>query len=63
MSDQVSDRERYYIEGVYYQQSERTYDKAIEAYDELLEIYPDDFIGNNNLGELYAGLEDWDKAI
>ncbi|GAI18766.1 unnamed protein product, partial [marine sediment metagenome] len=63
LSDQVSDRERYYIEGVYYQQSERTYDKAIEAYNELLKIYPDDFIGNSNLGELYADLEEWDKAI
>ena len=63
LSDRVSDRERYYIEGVYYQQSEKTYEKAIETYNELLEIYPDDFIGNNNLGELYADLEDWDKAI
>lgn len=63
LSDRVSDRERYYIEGVYYQQSEKTYDKAIEAYDELLKIYPDDRIGNNNLGALYVELEEWDKAI
>jgi len=63
LSDRVSDRERYYIEGVYYQQSEKTYDKAIQTYKELLEIYPGDYIGNNNLGELYADLEDWDKAI
>jgi serine/threonine protein kinase/predicted Zn-dependent protease len=63
LSDRVSDRERYYIEGVYYHQSESTYDKAIETYNELLEIYPDDFVGNNNLGELYVDLEDWDKAI
>jgi serine/threonine protein kinase/Tfp pilus assembly protein PilF len=63
LRDRVSDRERYYIEGVYYQQSESTFDKAIETYKELLEIYPDDYIGNNNLGELYATLEDWDKAI
>jgi tetratricopeptide (TPR) repeat protein len=63
LSDRVSDRERYYIEGVYYQQSEKTYDKAIETYNELLEIYPGDFIGNNNLGELYADLEDWDKVV
>jgi len=63
LRDRVSDRERYYIEGVYYQQSERTFDKAIQTYEELLEIYPDDYIGNNNLGELYATLEDWDKTI
>jgi len=63
LSNRVSDRERYYIEGVYYHQSETTYDKAIEAYNELLKIYPDDSIGNNNLGELYTDLEEWDKAI
>ena len=63
LSDRVSDRERYYIEGVYYGQSERTYDKAIEAHNELLKIYPDDFIGNSNLGDIYTDLEDWDKAI
>jgi len=63
LSERVSDRERFYIEGVYYQQSERTYDKAIEAYNELLKIYPDDLIGNNNLGALYADLEEWEKAI
>ncbi|MCK4556398.1 MAG: tetratricopeptide repeat protein, partial [Candidatus Aminicenantes bacterium] len=63
LSDKVSDRERYYIHGVYYLQSENTYDKAIEAYTELLKVYPDDSIGNNNLGALYAMLEEWDKAI
>jgi tetratricopeptide (TPR) repeat protein len=63
LSDRVSDRERYYIEGVYHEQSEGTYDKAIETYNELLKIYPDDLIGNNNLGDIYADLEDWDKAI
>jgi serine/threonine protein kinase/Tfp pilus assembly protein PilF len=63
LSDRVSDRERYYIEGVYHEQSERTYDKAIETYNELLKTYPDDLIGNNNLGDIYADLEDWDKAI
>jgi serine/threonine protein kinase/Tfp pilus assembly protein PilF len=63
LSDRVSDRERYYIEGVYYQQSEKTFDKAIETYNELLKIYPDDYIGNNNLGEIYIDLEEWHKAI
>jgi len=63
LSDRVSDRERYYIEGVYYYQSESTFDKAIEVHNELLKIYPDDYIGNANLGGLYADLEEWDKAI
>jgi len=63
LSDHVSDRERFYIQGTFYLQSEKTYDKAIEAYNELLKLYPDDFIGNNNLGFLYADLEEWNKAI
>jgi len=63
LSDRVSERERYYIEGVYYLQSESTYDKAIETYNELLKIYPDDRIGNNNLGRSYQELEEWDKSI
>lgn len=63
LSEKVSDRERYYIQGVYYYQSENAFDKAIEAYSKLLEVYPDDSIGNNNLGALYADLEEWDKAI
>jgi len=63
LSDQVSERERYYIHGVFYSQSEATYAKAIEAYDTLLQLYPGDSIGNNNLGALYMFLEEWDKAI
>ena len=63
LSDRVSERERYYIHGVFYSQSEATFDKAIKAYAELLNIYPDDFIGNNNLGAMYAAQEEWDKAV
>jgi len=63
LSDRVSERERYHIHGVFYSQSETTYAKAIEAYDTLLQLYPDDSIGNNNLGALYAFLEEWDKAL
>jgi serine/threonine protein kinase/Tfp pilus assembly protein PilF len=62
LSDRVSDRERYIIQGDFYRQSENTYDKAIEAYDKLLELYPEDLIGNANSGLLYIFLEEWDKA-
>jgi serine/threonine protein kinase len=63
LSDQVSDRERYIIQGDYYRESEKTYDKAIEVYDTLLKLYPEDGIGNNNLSMIYFDLEEWDKAI
>ncbi|MFX0206261.1 MAG: protein kinase [Candidatus Hodarchaeota archaeon] len=63
LSDRVSERERYRIQADFYRMSEKTYDKAIEAYNKLLELYPEDHIGNNNLGVLYRRLEEWDKAI
>jgi len=63
LSDGLSDRERYIIQGDYYKRSESTYDKAIEAYNKLLELYPEDSIGNTNLGGLYSRIEEWDKAI
>jgi serine/threonine protein kinase/Flp pilus assembly protein TadD len=63
-SDRLSDREKYLIQGGYYLNlSEKTYDKAIEAYEKLLELYPDDLTGNNDLGLLYRRIEEWDKAI
>lgn len=63
LTDRLSDRERLTIEGDYYRESERFYDKAVTAYERLLELYPDDSIGNTNLGILYNSLEEWDKAI
>jgi len=59
LSDRVSIRERYLIQGY----AERDISKRIEAYSKLLELYPDDMIGNNQLGLLYSYLEQWDKAL
>jgi serine/threonine protein kinase/Flp pilus assembly protein TadD len=61
--EKVSERERYIIEADYYKSWETSYDKALEAYQKLLALYPDDTIGNTNLGILYFELEDWDKAL
>jgi len=63
LSDRVSDRERYRNEAEFYITRSKTYDKAIEAYKKLFELYPDDSGGRNNLGRLYTDLEQWDKAI
>jgi serine/threonine protein kinase/Flp pilus assembly protein TadD len=62
-SNRISDRERYRNEAEYYRLSERTSDKAIEAFLKLLELYPDDDGGRNNLGGFYNDLEQWDNAI
>jgi len=62
-TDRISERERLRIQGDFYVQS-KTYGKAIEVYKRLLELYPEDWIGNNSLGLIYSGgMEEWDKAI
>ncbi len=62
LADKVSDREKFYIQGQYYMQSEANYDKAITTYQKLLKSYPDDEIGRNNLAILYIRLEQWEEA-
>ena len=63
LSDRVSDRERYQIKAEYYGISEKTYDKSLELFKKLLELYPDDETGNADLGWLYNQLEQWDESI
>ncbi|UCE42612.1 MAG: protein kinase [Candidatus Aminicenantes bacterium] len=62
-SDRVSERELYQIQGEYYRSTEETFDKAIEAYERLLVLYPEDGDANNRLGLIYKSIEEWDKAI
>jgi len=63
LADRLPDRERYQIQGDYYFLTIKNYDKAIEAYSKLLELYPDDIVGNNNLGRLYWLIGEEEKAI
>ena len=63
LSDRISERERYRIEAEYYGYSEKTYDKAIEAFNKLLQLYPEAGYARNNFGKGYRDLEMWDKAI
>jgi len=63
LTDRLSDREKFLVQAEFYRGSEKTYDKAFEAYSKLLELYPTDQIGNVNLGILYFDLEEWDKAM
>jgi tetratricopeptide (TPR) repeat protein len=62
LADRISDKERLAIQGHFYQESERTYDKAIEAYTRLMELYPEDE-GNIGLAILFRDIEEWDKSI
>jgi serine/threonine protein kinase/Flp pilus assembly protein TadD len=63
LADRLPEKERLQITGDFYGQKEKTYDKAIEAYLRLLELYPEDTRGNHNLAIRYDALEQWDKAI
>jgi len=62
-ADRISDRERLLIEGRDYYLYERTYEKAIQTFEQLLKLYPDDYIGNNGLGVVYSALEEDEKAL
>jgi serine/threonine protein kinase/Tfp pilus assembly protein PilF len=63
LKDRISERERYLVQGDFYRQSEDTVNLAIEAYAKLLALYPEEWIGNVNLGIIYNDLEQWDKAL
>jgi serine/threonine protein kinase len=63
ISDRLSEAERYQIQGDSYSDSEKTYARAIEAFNNLLALYPDNTMASHNLGNLYGDLEDWDKSI
>jgi tetratricopeptide (TPR) repeat protein len=60
--DKVSAKERYSIQGEYSRRKEVTYAKAIEAYNELLKLVPNDHLGRYYLGWLNTNLEHFDKA-
>ena len=62
-SERVSERELYQIRGEYFRSTEETLGRAIEAYERLLVLYPEDGDANNRLGLIYRSIEEWDKAI
>lgn len=62
-SVRLPDKEKYYIQGLFYFQSEKTYDKAIESYKRLLELDPENPETSHRLGVIYINLEESDKAI
>ena len=63
LSDRLSDREKYLIQGAFYLRSEKTYDKALEVFQKLIKLYPDDISGNNYLGILYSRLGEQEEAL
>lgn len=60
--DRMTERERYRIRGMYYIRSEN-WQKCVEEYSNLLQQYPADNIGQNNLAGCYASLHNMPKAL
>lgn len=58
----LTPRERFLIEGSYYNVMENDFPKAIETYRNLLLLYPDDELAIEHLGAIYRNTEEWDKA-
>jgi serine/threonine protein kinase/Tfp pilus assembly protein PilF len=63
LSDRLSKRELFQIQGDFYRESEETYDRAIEAYTNLLNLYPDDTTARHNFGLIYYSIEEFDRAL
>lgn len=61
--DRMTERERYRTFGLYYTVVSRNYDKAIENYQQLVEQFPADGAGNNNLAILYTFTAQFEKAL
>ena len=71
LKDRMPPREYYILQGQYYEMSEANCPKAIEMYKKVLDIYPDDYLGNhllattyaNCLGELKLANEQWSRLL
>jgi serine/threonine protein kinase/tetratricopeptide (TPR) repeat protein len=63
LRDRVSERERYRISALYFQNATSEVEKATEAYELWEKSYPRDMVPHSNLGSLYSSLGQYDKAI
>ena len=58
----MTERERLRTQGMYYWGVTRNFQKSIETYETLIEKYPADHVGHNNLAVQYFLALDFDKA-
>ena len=63
MLETMTERERLRTLGLYYSMVTRSYDKAIETYQQLVETYPADDAAHNNLAVLHFFTLDFDAAL
>jgi tetratricopeptide (TPR) repeat protein len=63
LRDRVSDRERFYITAHYYNSVEHDPTKAAEVYELWKRTYPRDSVPYVNLGQIFSGQGDEDRAL
>jgi len=63
LRDRVSERERYYIETMYYSKVTGELEKANQSYSQWLLDYPGEYVAHGNLGLNYIYLGQYEKAI
>jgi serine/threonine protein kinase/tetratricopeptide (TPR) repeat protein len=61
--DRMSEREKYRTLGTYYMGVARNYEKAIENYETLVELYPADNVGHGNLALAYLNTGNVQRAL
>jgi len=60
--DALTERERYLVTAAYHSIVTGNRDQIMSAYSTVLELYPDETIALNNLGVVYSGLRDYERA-
>jgi DNA-binding winged helix-turn-helix (wHTH) protein/tetratricopeptide (TPR) repeat protein len=63
LAGSASERERLFILGSYYERFKRNPDEAIQAYEALARLYPDDYWGTNNLAFMLLDRGRADEAV
>jgi eukaryotic-like serine/threonine-protein kinase len=61
--DRMTEHEKYRLYGSYYLTVARSYDRAIENYTTLVELYPADYAGHSNLAVAYFYVLNFAKAV
>ena len=59
----VSERERFYIEAVYYWRTTGELEKTVRVYEDCLTVYPRDSVPYAQLGDLYQSLGDFENSL
>ena len=62
LRDRVTERERFLIDGLYYGFATGQLDKAIQVYNEWIQVYPDDEVPHATLGVIYSEVGDYERA-